>query len=418
MTHSAIDCRVTAYTQTSAVGQGLAPLREALRNRRSGLRRNDFNDSGVDTWIGRIEGARTLSWSGEKEWESRNNALVRLGLAADNFADQVAELRERFGPTRVGVAIGTSTSSIGRTEEAYAQMRSATPSAPASPAPTGEAAPAFPERYRQPLVHNPHSPGAYVAHLADLHGPQLTISTACASSARVFATAWRWLQAELVDAVLVGGIDSLCHSVLAGFQSLELTSPAPCRPFDARRDGINLGEAAGFAIVTRAQHAPAGALRLAGYGESSDAFHMSQPPPGGEGAQRSMRAALERAGLDGSDLAYVNLHGTASQANDKAEAEALATLLPPAVFASSTKGWFGHTLGAAGILESVVTLEALRSGHLPGTLNLEEPDPDLAFPVAADSQDLDVGRAPQHAMTNSFGFGGNNCSLVFSRVAQ
>ena len=244
-----------------------------------------------------------------------------------------------------------------------------------------------------------------------LEGPQLTVSTACASSARVFASAARWLQAGFVDAVLVGGVDSLCHSVLAGFQSLELTAPNPCRPFDAHRDGINIGEAVGFALVTTAERAPEADIRLAGYGESSDAFHMSQPPPQGEGAQRSMRAALDRAGLDGPELGYVNLHGTASQANDAAEADALAALLPETVFASSTKGWTGHTLGAAGILETVITLQALRRGILPGTLNLENRDERLAFPIAAENVERDL----RFAMTNSFGFGGNNCSLVFER---
>ncbi len=380
------------------MGHGLGALATALERRDSGLRRNDFPGSRVDTWIGRVAGVEAVDWAGETDWESRNNALVRLGLEADGFMARVADARATFGPTRVGVVIGTSTSSIGRTEEAYALG--------------GEDR--FPPAYRQPRVHNPGSPSDYVAHRTGLAGPRLTISTACASSARVFATAWRWLEAGFVDAVLVGGIDSLCHSVLAGFQSLELTSPEPCRPFDADRNGINIGEAAGFALVTRAEHAPADAMRLAGYGESSDAFHMSQPPPEGEGARRSMRAALDRAGLEGREIGYVNLHGTASQANDAAEADALAALLPSDVFVSSTKGWTGHTLGAAGILETVITLNALVSGVLPGTLNLDTPDPELAFPVAADNG---TG-ALRYAMTNSFGFGGNNCSLVFERVAS
>lgn len=340
----------------------------------------------------------TLDWSAEPAWESRNNALVRLGLAADGFRDEVQSVRERFGPQRVGVLIGTSTSSIGRTEAAYA----------------AGGAERFPPGFRQPDVHNPASPSAYVAHCTGLEGPQLTISTACASSARVFASAARWLQAGFVDAVLVGGVDSLCHSVLAGFQSLELTAPSPCRPFDAEREGINIGEAVGFALVTRAEHAPEADMRLAGYGESSDAFHMSQPPPHGEGAQRSMRAALDRAGLEGAELGYVNLHGTASQANDAAEADALAALLPETVFASSTKGWTGHTLGAAGILETVITLQALRRERLPGTLNLENHDAQLAFPIRTDNTEW-VKQPLRYAMTNSFGFGGNNCSLVFER---
>ncbi len=379
------------------MGHGLAALREALARRRSGLRANDFPGSRVDTRIGRVEGVEALAWEGElAAWTSRNNALARLGLAADSFDRQLREVRQRFGPARVGVIIGTSTSSIGRTEAAYAAG--------------GDR---FPPAYRQRAVHNPHSPGAFVAHLAGLEGPQLTVSTACASSARVFASAWRWLQCGLVDAVLVGGVDSLCHSVLAGFNALELTSPQPCRPFDADREGINLGEAAGFALVTTAAHAPADAVRLAGYGESSDAFHMSQPPADGAGARRSMRAALDRAGVDGGAIGYVNLHGTASRANDAAEARALDAVLPAGVFVSSTKGWTGHTLGAAGILESVITLEALVGGLLPGTLNLETPDPDLAYAVASENASRDTA----FAMTNSFGFGGNNCSLVFGKAA-
>lgn len=395
ISHSATDCRLTAWTQVSAVGHGLAALDDALDARRSGLRRNDFPGSQVDTWIGRIEGPEALRWTDEPAWESRNNALIRLGLAADDFRDRVALAREQFGPTRIGVLIGTSTSSIGRTESAFGDG----------------GAERFAENYRQPEVHNPASPSAYVAHCTGLQGPQLTISTACASSARVFASAARWLQAGFVDAVLVGGVDSLCHSVLAGFQSLELTAPRPCRPFDAHREGINIGEAVGFALVTTSERAPTAGIRLAGHGESSDAFHMSQPPPQGEGAQRSMRAALSRAGLEGHEIGYANLHGTASQANDAAEADALAAVLPETVVASSTKGWTGHTLGAAGILETVITLQVLQRGRLPGTLNLESPDHALAFPIAANNTERDL----RYAMTNSFGFGGNNCSLVFER---
>ncbi|MEE4172955.1 MAG: beta-ketoacyl-ACP synthase [Xanthomonadales bacterium] len=402
MSHSATDCRLTAWTQVSAVGQGLAALDASLDDRRSGLRRNDFPGSQVDTWIGRIDGVEALDWTAEPAWESRNNALVRLGLAADGFIDDVHAARERFGPARVGVVIGTSTSSIGRTEAAYREFLGTH---------DDEGSERFPPEYRQPDVHNPGSPSAYVAHRTGLEGPQLTISTACASSARVFASAARWLQAGFVDAVLVGGVDSLCHSVLAGFQSLELTAPNPCRPFDAHREGINIGEAVGFALVTTADRASDAGIRLAGYGESSDAFHMSQPPPEGEGAQRSMRAALDRAGLRGDELGYVNLHGTASQANDAAEADALAAVLPEPVFVSSTKGWTGHTLGAAGILEAVITLQALRRGRLPGTLNLDTRDERLAYPIA----EANGAQALRYAMTNSFGFGGNNCSLIFER---
>ncbi len=368
-----------------------------MGQRESGLIRNNFPRSEIDTWVGRVAGVEAVSFAGEEEWASRNNALAELGMDTDDFRAEVAPLIERFGATRVGVIVGTSTSSIGQTEEAFRQLEDGR----------------FPVAYRQPLVHNPHSPGAYVAHRLGLRGPQLTISTACASSARVFASAWRWLQAGIVDAVVVGGVDSLCHSVLGGFASLELTSKSPCRPFDAERDGINLAEAAGLAIVLPAAAAPADAVRLAGYGETSDAFHMSQPAPGGEGALRAMRAAIGRAGISGAEIDYVNTHGTATKANDKAESEALAEVLGDDTLVSSTKGWTGHALGAAGILEAVIALDALTTGQVPGTLNLEHRDPDIAYPIIADNTASDV----RHVMTNSFGFGGSNCSLVFARAA-
>ncbi|KAA9131693.1 beta-ketoacyl-ACP synthase [Marinihelvus fidelis] len=387
-------CAINGWTLTSALGAGLATLGPALAARESGLRRNDFPGSGIDTWIGRVDGLDDGEALPER-WRSRNNALAELGLAQDDFIGRVRDTRDRLGADRLGVIIGTSTSSIGRTEAAYRAMDNDR----------------WPAEYLQPDVHQPHSPGLYVAHRLGITGPALTISTACASSAKVFASGWRWLQSGVVDAVVVGGVDSLCHSVLGGFSSLELTSTQPCRPFDTRRDGISLGEAAGFALLTRPQDAPASAPWLAGYGETSDAFHMSQPPENGAGAEAAMRAAIGRAGLDAAEIGYANLHGTASQANDIAESRALSRVFGEPVPVSSTKGWTGHTLGAAGIVEAVIALQALVTGLLPGTLNLSEPDPGLAFPILQDNLEASIGAA----LSNSFGFGGNNCSLVFRR---
>lgn len=387
------DCAVAAWTLTCALGVGRAPLRAALAARQSGLRRNDFPGSAIDTWIGRVtalEDAPDLP----VRWQSRNNRLAELGLAQDGFLDQVSEARARFGAGRLGVIIGTSTSSIGRTEAAYRSMDEDR----------------WPAAFVQPDIHQPHSPGLYVAWRVGAEGPSLTISTACASSAKVFASAARWLHAGVVDAVVVGGVDSLCHSVLGGFHSLELTSTRPCQPFDRDRDGISLGEAAGYALLVRSAVAAGGSAQLAGYGETSDAFHMSQPPENGEGAEAAMRAALAMSSLPPEAIGYANLHGTASQANDVAESRALARVFGPSLAAASTKGWTGHTLGAAGIVEAVIALEALSSGQLPGTLNLENPDPALAFPICAENRQADV----QSVLSNSFGFGGNNCSLVFS----
>jgi 3-oxoacyl-[acyl-carrier-protein] synthase-1 len=257
-------------------------------------------------------------------------------------------------------------------------------------------------------VHTPHSLGGYVQQATGLHGPCITVATACSSSAKVFAQAARLIHAGIVDAALVGGVDTLCGSVLFGFNSLGLVSSTPCRPFDAARDGLSLGEAGGFAVLERV-HASDDAPQLRGYGESSDAHHMSAPHPDGLGAQLAMRQALASAGVDAGEVDYLNLHGTATPANDTVEARAVAAVFPPELHAGSTKGWTGHTLGAAGIVESVFALLALQHGLLPGTLNSTQPDsacgPQLRFGNAE--------RALRLAMNNSFGFGGNNCSLLF-----
>ncbi len=396
-----MDVRIASYTLTSACGMGLHPLTQSLQKRTSGLQRNNYADSHLDTWIGRvgaIEG-HTLP-SALQHLDSRNNRLSDLALVQDGFADAVYGCVERFGPTRVGIVLGTSTSSVGKTESGYAQL---------------DELDHMPALYQQADVHNPHAPGHYVAQRLGISGPSMTISTACSSSSKVFAAASRWLGCGLVDAVVVGGVDSLCLSILHGFASLELISPEQCKPFDRHRCGINIGEAAGFALLVRPEDASAehdGSMALTGIGESSDAFHMAQPHPDGQGAASAMYAALGTSGLAPDDIGYVSLHGTATPANDLAETRALASLFNPETLVSSTKGWTGHTLGAAGIAGAIVALQSLKEGFVPGTLNLEEPDDALAFPILKNN----IEQHYDHAMVNSFGFGGNNCSLVFSRV--
>ncbi|MFK3648095.1 beta-ketoacyl-[acyl-carrier-protein] synthase family protein [Lysobacter enzymogenes] len=394
---------IRAYTATTALGHGLSAQATALRERRSGLRRNDFaplaaGQAPLDCWIGRVEGIEdsplppTLA-----EWECRNNRLAWLSLNQDGVPAAIADAVARYGADRIAVIVGTSTSSIGATEEAYARLH-------------GEP-PRFPDDLAGPTLHTPHSPGAFVAAATGLRGPCVTVATACSSSAKVFAQAARLIAAGLADAALVGGVDTLCGSVLFGFNSLQLVSPDPCKPFDAQRTGLSLGEAGGFALLERCE-ADAGGLLLRGYGESSDAHHMSTPHPQGLGARLAMADALARAGVDAAAIGYLNLHGTATPANDEVEALAVAALFPPQLHASSTKGWTGHTLGAAGIVESAFALLALDSGELPGTLNSREPDPGNGPQIRFDN-----ARAPiRYAMNNSFGFGGNNCSLVFARA--
>ena len=389
---------IGAYTATSAAGVGVQALQDSIENRQSGLRRNDLQNCDIDTWIGRVDGVEDVSLPPHLDHLfSRNNQLAWLGLRQDGLLQSVAQLADRVGPDRVGVIMGTSTSSIGRTEEAFTCLL-----------PSGQIA----EEFQQQEVHSLHSPGFFVAEATGLTGPAITISTACSSSAKVFASAYRWINHGLVDAVLVGGVDSLCMSILYGFHSLELVSPELCRPFDHRRNGISIGEGCGYALVAREDLLPDAQLALLGYGESVDAYHMSHPHPQGEGAVIAMDRALERSKLTADSIDYVNLHGTASQANDRTEAHALARRFTDRTLVSSTKAWTGHALGAAGILEAIITLEAMRSGVNPGTLNCEQPDPELAFPVLTSN----VRRAIRFGMSNSFGFGGNNASLIFGHV--
>jgi 3-oxoacyl-[acyl-carrier-protein] synthase-1 len=254
-----------------------------------------------------------------------------------------------------------------------------------------------------------HATTAFVRGRLGLTGPAQTISSACSSSAKVFAAAARFIAAGLCDAAVVGGVDSLALSTLFGFQALDLVSAAPCRPYDVDRDGISLGEAAGFALLEPGREGP---VQMLGYGESSDAWHMSSPHPEGAGAIVAMHTALAEADIDATAVDYVNLHGTASRANDLAEDRAITAVFGTATPVSSTKGYTGHTLGAAGITEALITAMALDEQWLPGTVNCVTVDPALNANIVCKSREQPVSLA----MSNSFGFGGSNCALLFGRT--
>lgn len=393
---------IRAYTATTALGRGNAAQREALRARRSGLRRNDFGDTPLPTWIGRVDGLEEAALPAAlARWECRNNRLAWLALQQDGVQAALDGLIARHGAERIALVIGTSTSSIGASEEAYARAEV-----------DADGTRRMPDDLARPIVHTPHSLGDFLQHATGLRGPCITVATACSSSAKVFAQAARMIEAGVVDAALVGGVDTLCGSVLFGFNALGLVSQNPCLPFDAHRDGLSLGEAGGYAVLERAGPDESGPL-LRGYGESSDSHHMSAPHPEGLGALLAMRGALARAAIDAGEVGYLNLHGTSTPANDTVEAGAVNALFPDTLHASSTKGWTGHTLGAAGIVESVFALIALEDGLLPGILYSQTPDPACGPQIRFDNAEADI----RYAMNNSFGFGGNNCSLVFGRGA-
>jgi 3-oxoacyl-[acyl-carrier-protein] synthase I len=385
---------ITAHTATSALGWGLADHLAALREGRSGLRANDFTNAPLECAIGRVDGLEQAALPDTYTlFDCRNNRLAWRAIEADGFLDKARAAIRRHGAERVALLVATSTSSIGSTEDAYAHL-------------DGEHMPAA---LRRSEVHTPHSLGIFLEHALGTLGPCLTTATACSSSAKIFATAERMIRLGIVDAAILAGVDSLCGSVLFGFNSLELVAPEPCRPFDARRNGISIGEAAGFALVEREDLA--NSPRLIGWGESSDAHHMSTPHPQGLGARLALEGALARSGLRADDIDYINLHGTATPKNDEVEAGVVAAAFSARTRASSSKGWTGHTLGAAGILESVVCLLAMEHGLVPGTLNCEQLDPVCGPQVAMSNESADV----RIALTNSFGFGGSNCTLAFAR---
>jgi 3-oxoacyl-[acyl-carrier-protein] synthase I len=383
--------RISAYTVTSALGAGRRAHLDALLSERSGLGPQAVENCALSTYVGEVAGLE-LPVEGElMRWDCRNNRLARLALAQDEFRTAVESSRARFGAERVGVFIGTSTSGVRQTEIAYRER-----DRDANRLPDG-----FVHRYTQ----NIFSAADFVRIELGLEGPALAISTACSSSAKVFASARRAIATGDCDAALVGGVDSLCLTTLYGFNSLQLVSSEPCRPADLKRNGISIGEAAGFALLEPGE----GELMLLGYGESSDAHHMSAPDPEGRGAGAAMRAALFRADLEPRRVDYINLHGTATPANDLAEDRAVCDVFGAELPLSSTKGWTGHTLGAAGIVEAAIALLCIEAAFMPRSLNTREKDPAIEGNVL-----LETRRAPvKRVLSNSFGFGGSNCSLIF-----
>lgn len=389
---------ISASTLVNALGRGTTACLDALEQARGGLRRCDFEDARLDTWIGRVDGLEDEPLPAAlAHFDCRNNRLAQLGLRQDAFVERVAQARDRYGAGRIGVFIGTSTSGVLEVELAYRRRD------PASGALPGE--------FDYYGTQNVMSVAEFTRRFLSLEGPVMAVSTACSSSAKVFATAHRHIQAGFCDAAVVGGADSLCFSTLYGFSSLGLVSERLCQPWDAERRGMNIGEGAGFALLERRAQGAAG-IALLGYGESSDAYHMSSPHPEGAGAAAAMKAALQRAAMTAEDIDYINLHGTGTRANDESEDRAVMQVFGGATPCSATKGWTGHTLGAAGITEALLAVGSIERGFIPGTLNSARLDPALSAGVLLDNR-----RAPlKSVLSNSFGFGGSNCSLVFGVV--
>jgi 3-oxoacyl-[acyl-carrier-protein] synthase-1 len=384
---------------TSSLGAGIGPTLAALRAGRSGLAHKQWETVDLETCIGEVAKVDTVALRADlAAFDCRNNRLAQLALEQDGFIDAVRDAIESFGKDRIGVFLGTSTSGIHSSEIAYRHRDPATGALPAD------------LDYRH--THNSYSVADFVRSYFGLHGPAYVVSTACSSSAKVFGSAQRMLASGLIDAAVVGGVDSLCLTTLYGFNSLQLVSAQPCKPFDKYRNGISMGEGAAFALVESAASAVAGDILMTGIGESSDAHHMSSPHPEGLGARIAMQGALRMAGLQTTDIDYINLHGTATPSNDAAEDKGVVSLFGTHTPCSSTKGHTGHTLGAAGGVEAIICALALRHNFAPGGVGTVELDPSLSCRYLL----ANIEQPIRHTLSNSFGFGGSNCSLIFSKL--
>jgi 3-oxoacyl-[acyl-carrier-protein] synthase-1 len=319
-------------------------------------------------------------------YASRNNRLLRA--AVEQIRPQIDRALARYGAERIGIVLGTSTSGIAEAERGF----------PAE------------YDYRQQEIS---SPSEYLRRALGVAGPAWTVSTACTSSAKAFSSARRLLKAGLCDAVIVGGVDSLCRLTLNGFTALESVSKELCNPFSRNRDGINIGEGAAVFLLSR----EAGPVCLLGIGESSDAYHISGPDPQGRGAESAMRQALADAGVAASAVDYLNLHGTATQQNDLMESHVVERVLGTSVPCSSTKPLVGHTLGAAGAIE-IAFCWMLLTESAPVTLppHVWDGEADAALGRLNLCTDDGTTHVCRIVASNSFAFGGNNVCVVLGRA--
>lgn len=390
---------VTAWQSVSAAGRGNEALRAALYDNLPCLAPIRLFPLPFETVVGEYTLPLPAIDQALQAYACRNARLALEALNTGDFRSVVEGVLERYGPGRVGLVLGTSTSGIYDSESAYAHF---------------VARGVMPDDFNFLRRHAIQSSAAFLALELGIEGPVYAISTACSSSAKALGSAQRLLVGGTCEVVLVAGVDTLCRLTLRGFHSLELVAASPCRPMDAGRQGINIGEAAALLLLEQSNPGNRDCPHLLAVGESSDAHHMSAPEPGGRGAEAAMGAALAMAGLGAEAVDYVNLHATATLLNDLAEARAVARLMGGKIACSGVKGIFGHTLGASGALETVVTMEALREGRLPGTCGLENPDPECPIRIL---------RAPEpcaavFALCNAFGFGGSNASVLLARSGE
>lgn len=378
----------------SALGRGAAAREALFAATPGGVAPSAQYTPGRELHLGAVAQALPALEDAPLAFRSRTNAL--LAAVLPDLQPALDAARARYRPERIAVVLGVSAAGL---QEGLAAARSYAAGA------------GWPADYAYAQQEMGNAAG-FLQHTLGLRGPAYTVSTACSSGAKALASAARLLRAGIADAVVAGGVDALSSFTIGGFSALESVSAERCNPLSLHRKGINIGEGAALFLVTR-EPAP---VRLAGWGESSDAHHMSAPEPGGRGALAAMEQALARAQLAPATIDYLNLHGTATPQNDAMESTAVMQLLGGEVPVSSTKPLTGHALAAAGAIEAAIAWHTLADnarGRLPPHWWDGVRDPALP-PVRVAQPGETLGRAPRHVMSNSFAFGGNNASLVLS----
>ena len=389
-------CYLNALGLLCSSGASTAAVKQTLCSGQPKLSLSSDYLFGRQLPLGIVQGELPSIPLSDRQWHSRNNQFTLAALG--QIQDSVDAARARFGADRVGVIVGTSTSGIAESESAIRQWLRQQ---------------ATPVDYDYALQEM-GAPAQFIAEYLELSGPCYSISTACSSGAKALASARRLLRARLCDAVIAGGVDTLCRLTVQGFSSLEAVSDERCNPMSKNRRGINIGEGAALFLVS----GDAQGVELCGVGEGSDAYHISAPEPTGAGAIRCMTTALADAGVDPAEVGYVNLHGTATLLNDQMESRAIERVFGLDTACSSTKPFTGHTLGAAGALEAGIcwlTLASPQADFLPPHVWDRVADPELpAISLVATQAAVDPGL--RYVLSNTFAFGGNNIALLLGRV--
>ncbi|MFY9341019.1 MAG: beta-ketoacyl-ACP synthase [Planctomycetota bacterium] len=378
---------VTGYSIASALGSNRAEHLAALAAGRTGLGPPPFALP-FQTAVGALPFEPPELTGPLTQWSTRLARMI--AHLVQDLDEPLRRARARWRPERIGILMGTSTAGAESTERAYQAFVA-----------TGR----FPDRYDFLRQHTFGASLHVVAELTGARGPAWMVSTACTSGAKPLASAARLIAAGMLDAAVVGGVDTLCTMTLHGFESLQALDRVPCRPFHKDRLGISIGEGGALMLLERDGD---GRVLIESVGETSDAYHISAPHPEGHGAEAAMREALAFAGRRPEDVDHVNAHGTGTRLNDTAEAKAIARVFAQPLPVISTKSYTGHTLAAAGAIEAVFAALAIEEGFLPPSLHADPLDPEVKLNVPTS---VTRGRF-RHVLSNSFAFGGNNVSVL------